>query len=137
MCFIIIHKVITITEMKMNYFGKNYFSVRSIICLFRMKQLPGPLIHIHPHPHPHLHFCSCAKYFSPRQWQNFNLHVSLRVSSNFTWRLKFQIFGLGNFKSCDLITKISITIHVSNVHTFKKGSAITQNPNVWESYHIR
>lgn len=45
-------------------------------------------------------------------------------------RLKFQIFGLGNFKSCDLITKISITIHVSNVHTFKKGSAITQNPNV-------
>lgn len=52
MCFIIIHKVITITEMKMNYFGKNYFSVRSIICLFRMKQLPGPLIHIHPHPPP-------------------------------------------------------------------------------------
>lgn len=52
MCFIIIHKVITITEMKMNYFGKNYFSVRSIICLFRMKQLPGPLIHHHPYPHP-------------------------------------------------------------------------------------
>lgn len=53
MCFIIIHKVITITEMKMNYFGKNYFSVRSIICLFRMKQLPGPLIHNH-HPPPFL-----------------------------------------------------------------------------------
>lgn len=52
-------------------------------------------------------------------------------------RLKFQIFGLGNFKSCDLITKISIFIHVSNVHTFKKGSAITQNLNVWDSYHIQ
>lgn len=54
MCFIIIHKVITITEMTMNYFGKNYFSVRSIICLFRMKQLPGPLIHNHQPPPPFL-----------------------------------------------------------------------------------
>lgn len=63
MCFIIIHKVITITEMKMNYFGKNYFSVQSIICLFRMKQLPGPLIHIHPHPHPPPPFLFLRKAF--------------------------------------------------------------------------
>lgn len=63
MCFIIIHKVITITEMKMNYFGKNYFSVRSIICLFRMKQLPGPLIHHHPHPHPPPPFLFLRKAF--------------------------------------------------------------------------
>lgn len=130
MCFIIIHKVIILKKWRWSYFCKNYFSVRSINCLFRMKQLPGHLIH----PPPPI--CVPAQSISRAGSGKISIY-HWESPAILLDRLQFRIFGLGNIKSCDLITKISIIIHVSNVHTFKKGSAITQNPNVWDSYHIQ
>lgn len=131
MCFIIIHKVIIIKEMKMNLFLQKLF-----FCPVYQLSVPNETAPRSPNPPPPPpHLCSCAKHFSRRQWQISIYHWE--SPAILLDRLQFRIFGLGNIKSCDLITKISIFIHVSNVHTFKKGSAITQNPNVWDSYHIQ
>lgn len=134
MCFIIIHKVIIIKEMKMKLFLQKLF-----FCPVYHLSVPNETAPRSPNPQPPP---PPPPIFVPAQ--SISRPGSGKISI-YHWespailldRLQFRIFGLGNIKSCDLITKISIFIHVSNVHTFKKGSAITQNLNVWDSYHIQ
>lgn len=130
MCFIIIHKVIILKEMKMKLFLQKLF-----FCPVYQLSVPNETAPRSPNPPPPP-ICVPAQSISRAGSGKISIYhwESPEILLD---RLQFRIVGLGNIKSCDLITKISIIIHVSNVHTFKKGSAITQNPNVWDSYHIQ